>query len=669
MALIFSLGTAVLPGNNIYAANPAPLKKLTMKDCRAMALENSSAYESAENSVYSKQAARDSAVKSLKLKQKNMSTFRWSPLLSFHFPEKPNFAQASEFQFKPLALQADITTAQHKMQDTVFSVNENINNLYTNIVSLQENLAFNEKRLASLEDGIAHNKARLKLGEANQADIDRQQKKADTLTNTIASDRRNLEAQLKKMSKLLGKDVTTGYKFEKPFVEAVIDRSSLQALKDYTEDRDETYYEACAAATTAKIELQTNSGLVRNKYGSDYNMISSYVNAALNDQDVSSKAFKKDYKAFLDRIDSYWEGKKRILFIKIPRLWFKGSLDGTRYIEDDPYTLYQNVLDYVAARKDAEAAKEELDQNVEDTFNNYVSIKNSYQNYQKDLDKMEKDMQAYAVKNRQGQMTLEEYETEEEAYEDMQNSLLDTMKLYTTTLYSFDRLTCGGISALLSGTDADLQTAVVGESYVNKESKDATYFLKAIVQRELFELTIFIPEDFPTEITDFELWCDNKQIGERTPKDKSLRHLALSKDNVTEVKIRLYNGEEFVDDCKIDPGEETGILNITTARNINKDETGIVGTYEVNISDVTGLATLKITPEKSEEIEGYRVLTKDGTPMGTGDVLPITKGFTHLSLMSTDLSDLSLEMYGEGSALKYKAHFDVANGKIRKNDE
>lgn len=667
LSLTLSLSLCLMPSGQIYAANTKP-KTLTMKECRALALENSSAYESAENSVYSKQAARDSAIKGLKLKQKNMSTFRWSPLLSFKFPTKPNFAEASEFQFKPVKLASEISVAEHKMQDTVFTVNENVNNLYTNIVSLQENLAFNEKRLVTLEEGIAHNKARLKLGEANQADIDRQQKKADTLKNTIASDRRNLEANLKKLSKIIGKDVTTGYKFEKPFVEATIDRSSLDALKTYTEDRDETYYEASMAATTAKMELQTNYSLMRNKYGGDINYISGYVNAALAGQDVSSKAFKKQYKAFLDKIDSYWQGKKRILFIKIPRLWFKGSLDGTRYIEDDPYVLYQNVLDYVGARKDAEAAKEELDQSVEDNFNNYISIRNSYNNYLKDLDKAEQDMKVYAVKNRQGRMTLEEYETEQEAYEELQNSLLDTMKLYTTTLYSFDRLTCGGISALLSGTDADMQTAVVGESYVEKDEKEAMYYLKSIIQSEMFELSLYIPEGFPTEITDFELWCDNKLVGERTPVDGKLRHLALSKEKVSEVKIRLYNGEEFVDDCKINPEDESGVLNITTARNVNKDEAGDLGTYEVNISDVTGLATLTITPDKDKEIESYRVITKDGAPLGSGSILPVSKGFTHLGLVSTDLQELNVELYGSDKSLKYTARFDTVNRKIKKKE-
>ena len=110
-----------------------------------------------------------------------------------------------------------------------------------------------------------------------------------------------------------------------------------------------------------------------------------------------------------------------------------------------------------------------------------------------------------------------------------QNALFDSMKLYTTTLYSFDRMTCGAVSAMLSGTDLDMQTAVVGESYVTKEGKDAMYFMKSIIQREMFDLSIFIPENFPVEITDFELWCDNIQVGERTKKDNALRHLLLQR--------------------------------------------------------------------------------------------------------------------------------------------
>ncbi|MCR5774428.1 MAG: hypothetical protein K6G42_05030 [Lachnospiraceae bacterium] len=644
-------------------------KTLTLSAARSLALENSDAYESAQMGVDSKQASRDSALKSIKLKQKNLSTFRWTPLLNFKFPEKPDFAEASEFQFKPLQLASDIDVAQHKVQDTVFTVNENVNNLYVEIVTTQETLAFNEQKLETLNAGIAHNKARLKLGEANQSDIDRQQKKADTLSNTIAANRRTLEADLKKLSSITGLDVTTGYTFEKPYVEARIDRSSLPALIEYTEDRDQTYYQACATATTAKLELSTNYNLMSSKYGSDIGMISQYINSALNDKDISSSAFKNDYKKFLEKIDSYWQGKKRIfLFIKIPREWMKGSLDGTRYIEDDPYTLYQNALDYHEARKDEQAAKKELDASVEDAFNNYISVRSSYEQYIKDVDKMAEDMKQYAVKNRMGYMTFEEYEDQEDQYEELQNSMFESMQLYTTTLYSFDRLTCGGVSALLSGTDQDMQTAVVGESYVEKNEKQAMYFLKPIIQRELFELSIFIPEDFPVEITDFELWCDNIMVGERTAKDKALRHLALSKDKIDEVKIRLYNGDEFIDDCVINPDEESGPLNIVTEMNIRKDETGDIGTYNTTISSVTSLMTLSFKPLESENIKYYRVLASDGTPLGDGKIREITKSFTHLGLVSGDLSQLSIEFYDESKALKYNGYLDVANKKIKKKD-
>ncbi len=486
------------------------------------------------------------------------------------------------------------------------------------------------------------------------------------------SDQVALEADLKKLSKTLGLDVTTGYKFQKPYVEATIDRSSLEPLQTYTADRDETYYEAAMTATAARIQLSTNYNITRNFYGSDTNIISGYVNQALNGQQVSSKAFKADYKKFLDKVDSYWKGNFYIwiplwLVIVFPKEWIKGSLDGIRYVEDDPYALYQNVLDYISARKDEQSALETLNQSVEDQFNNYISVRNAYESNVKAVDDKKKDMDVFAAKNKMGLMTLEEYETEQDDYETLQNSMLDSMKLYTDTLYSFDRLTCGGVSALLSGTDADLQTAIVGQSYVTQSKDEATYYLKSIIQREMFELSIYIPDDFDVDITDYELWCDNEQIGSRTPVDKSLRHLALSKENVGKVMIRLYNGEEFIDDCVINPEDESGTLNITTRLDVNKDATGDVGTYDVTTSNVTGLATITLTPLESEGIAFFKLIDEEGKALGGDEPVDIKKGLTHLGLVSTDLDKLTVEYYDENKSLKYKGYFDTQNKKLKRD--
>jgi len=642
-------------------------KVLSLSMARTLAIRNSSEYELALMKVDSKKAERESALKAIKLKKKNMSTFRWSPLLKIKFPEKPDLAEASEFQFKPVQLAGEIQVAQRNVQDVVYKITENVNNLYVEIVTLQEINAFNENKYETLLDAIEHNKERLKMGEANQSDIDRQQKKADTLLQTLARDKRTLEADLKKLSTMIGMDVTTGYTFERPYVEATIQRSMLDKLITYTEDRDATYYEACIAATTARMELNTNYSLMKSKYRKDIKMIARYVNDALGGRSISSRAFKNAYKRFLEKIDSYWKGKKRIcLFIKIPRIWMKGSLDGTRYIEDDPYVLYQNALDYVAARKDEAAAKLELDQNVEASFNNYINIRNSYQKYQQDLAEEEVRLKQYEVQNRMGYMTLEEYEDAVDQYEELQNSMLEAMKLYTQTLYSFDRLTCGGVSALLSGTDPELHVAEAGESYVEKDESEAQYFLKPVIQRELFELSLYIPDDFPVEVTHFELWCDDQQVGERTPVDQTIRHLALTKDNIETVKIRLYNGDEFIDDCLIDPNDENGVLNIMTAMSINKEETGIIGSFLTTTNETTGLMTITFSPLESEGIRYYRVLTENGKNLGSSEKVSINEGFRHLGLVSSDLDKLTVEFYDSGGSLLYTGYMDPGNSKLMK---
>ena len=208
----------------VLKSQAANEKNISLKACRALAIQTSLDYENAEDAIESKEAEYESAVKAIKLKQKSMSQFRWSPLLNFQFPTEPDLAEASEFQYKPIAIQYDISVAQHNLQDKTFEISEKVNNLYVEIVVLQETIAFNERRLEGLEDGLKRNKARERIGEATKSDIEKIEKKLESVKNKVASDRRTLEADLKKMSKLVGMDISTGYKFERPFLEAEIKR-------------------------------------------------------------------------------------------------------------------------------------------------------------------------------------------------------------------------------------------------------------------------------------------------------------------------------------------------------------------------------------------------------------------------------------------------------------
>lgn len=92
--------------------------------------------------------------------------------------------------------------------------------------------------------------------------------------------------------------------------------------------------------------------------------------------------------------------------------------------------------------------------------------------------------------------------------------------------------------------------------------ENITYFIKPLDREVFFELSLYVPDGYPIEITDFELWADNQQVGEKTQVDSKLRHLVISKENIDKMWIRLYNNGEFVADCEIDPSEESGSLNI-----------------------------------------------------------------------------------------------------------
>ena len=220
-------------------------------------------------------------------------------LLSFKFPEKPDLSEAFEFEFKPIQIQAQIDTVNHKMTDQILEVYEAVSNLYVDIVILQDKIAFEEERLEVMNFTLLKNRAGLVTGQTAEKDVEAMERSLKALNDQIASDQRNLNADKKKLSEMIGMDVTTGYRFENPFVSSRIDRSSLNDLIQYTLDHDENYYEVSLNAATSLISLRTNYRLMEGQYGGKMSYISDFVNQAIAGQKISQKAFKNQYEEFL----------------------------------------------------------------------------------------------------------------------------------------------------------------------------------------------------------------------------------------------------------------------------------------------------------------------------------------------------------------------------------
>ena len=665
VCMIFPAGWSMAPMN----CEAAEAKTLTLTEAKKLAVANSASYEKVESQLSVKQASLSQAYRSIREKQKNMSTFRWSPLLSFKFPTKPDLSEAYEFQFKPIEIQSEIDSLEHQLTDVVLEEYEKVSTLFVDAVVLEESIRFNENRLAVFEEQLVKDKAKLKLGEASQNDIDILNTNITSLQNKIAEDRRSYEQGKKKLSDAIGMDVTTGYSFENPFVSAEISRTQLQDLIQYTLDHDQSYYDVRMAESTALISLRTNYNLMSGQYGSKMNYISSYVNQVYAGSKVNKKAFKSAYEVFLQKIDEPWQGKKKILFIRVPKEWFKGAISGIRYVEDEPYALYEAALEYEDARLERENAQKDLESEVEDTFENYVSLRNAYLAAVKAVDTAEKSLAAAESLNKLGELTNEEFTTEKEDYEELQNEMFSALADYTKALYSFDRLTCGGVSVLLADAGADLNAGGEGNSYVEAEYEGgAYYYMESIIEQEQFRLSVYIPDDFSVEVTHFELWCDGKQIGERTAIDKSIRHLTLATESIDKAFIRFYNDTEFVDDCEIDPSQQSGELQIVkqyTAASTGGDRE--LGEYSLTVNASTGIATVELSPRQDRDIAYYRISTSDGTYLTGDSYYSVDKSFRYLSLLENGIADLKITFYDASKNKLYEGYFDTAGDKLMEN--
>lgn len=644
-------------------------KVLTLRQAKALAVANSTACEKVENKILTKEASYKQAVKAIALKKKRLSTFSWSPLLSFKFPQSPNMSQAFEFTYKPLKIQSEIDTYKHKYNDTKLSEYEKVQQLFVTIVACQDKLDYNNMRLTEMEETLKKNKARVLTGEANPKDVEAMENAVTAIKSKIVSDTRDLDSSKKKLSKALGMDVTTGYTFENPFVDSEIPRDVLPKLKQSTFDNDQSYYEACATANTAYTALKLDFDLIKGHYkGGDVNIIASYVNQALNGQDVNSKAFKGAYDAFLRQIDHYWEGYKWIIFFKFPRVWFKGELDGVNFIEDEPYAMYEAALEYQDARLERDSLKEELDQQVEDAYNNYVAMRKAYTTNVTLCENTKAEMEKNTILNRIGEMTYEEYKSAQDSADEIEQAMLSSLADYSNSLYNLDRLTCGAVSQYLSGVSPDMFSVGEGVSFINDDTANgAIYNIQSIIQNEEFIFGINIPEDFDTDITDYELIVDGTVIGTKTKADKTLRHLTLVKNDTQEVKVRLYDGEKVVCDCVIDPEIYSGPLDIVTGYQVTDADDTELGTYVVKDTSY-GTEKLTIKPVEGSEIKSFRLKTEDGKYIGGTTLNKIDSSFNYIPVVGNSLADVKIECFDENSEFLYEGYFDTQNLKVKKSN-
>lgn len=663
--LLISFVTCTMPVSGCTEVLAAG-RTLTLKQAETTAMANSSKRVRILNKIELQEIKYAAAVKSIQMKKKNMSTFRWTPLLTFKFPEQPTLADEYEWQYKPLQITSMIQELQHQLQDEKLEMKETVSNLYVQIYINQQKIAFMEDNLEQAKDNLERNQARLATGKATQSDIDKMKQSIDRLTTDISLQKRDFETNKSKLSRLMNQDVTSGYQFEDPLKQADIPRTILDRLIEYTLENDQSYYEARMDTSLAYTGMNMMESMMRNQYGSKMNCIMPFINQIKAGDSVDSSAFKNTYRQMLNNVDAPWNGTKKILFIRIKKEWFKGAVDGSRYVEDDPYALYSGALEYMDALKEQNSLKDELTESVKSGFETLKTAQIAYSDAQKNCQALEEELNRGKRLNLLGQMSYEEYKDLQDEYRQQELDTLDLLAEYTKLLYSYDRLTCGGITAYLEGTDVEMKAAQGGNSFIAQElNGKAYYYINYKIEDNIFVMGVSIPEEYSLDISDFALYVNEMQIGEITPVGKELEHLALDLDQVDLAQIYLYNGDELVDVCEIDSSINQAELDIIGGYTIEQQQQEkTVATYLYTMQKNTNMVVMKITPKETENIAYYRLTDTEGNAVFGDDMIAIEDEFTYLALLVGDLADLKVVFYDTAGQELYQGTFVTGSSSI-----
>ena len=156
---------------------------------------------------------------------------------------------------------------KHQLQDELLAGKEKVSILFTEVYICQEKIQFYERSLEAAKETLKRNQIRLISGEASKADVERLEKKVSRLTTDISLQMRTFENKKGQLSKLIHLDVSSGYTFLNPFVEADIPRSVLDSLVTYTLNNDQKYYETKLETALSLESLNMMKRMMRNQYG------------------------------------------------------------------------------------------------------------------------------------------------------------------------------------------------------------------------------------------------------------------------------------------------------------------------------------------------------------------------------------------------------------------
>ena len=656
----------IVPMPSVQAAG----KSLSLTQAKKLALAESNDYRSIKSKITLKEVAYMQAVKTLQLKQKNQATYRWSPMFSFELPEELKFEEESNLVYKPAQLQTQIQQLQQELKTEVYGIYEETSLVFSKAYIYQEKVILEEEQLELLETSLEKHKGRMLLGLSTKENVEIMEEEIESLKEQLIQDKKNFEIEKEKLGKLLSLDLSSGYILTINNELNEIPRTLLEQILQYAMENDQSYYEAKLETQLALLKITENYNLLEKQYGAAVKPLEMYVQQIKSGQKVDGNALKASYDLVLEEIDSLWEGEWKILSVTIPKEWLKGDTQGVRYIEDKPYALYENILEYEETLVNQEKIRKELTAEVKEAFETVATARREYLNAKKQEGKTEKKLQKELLLNSMGELSYEEYRKSQNQYVLERLETLEKLGNYQSCFYRLECITNGAVTEYMNKSlGVPLENDGESNQYFVEEDaiSGAKYFLRSFVEDQMFEFGIYLPKNMKTDITHYELRVGDSVIGKKVEIDQTIKHLTLTLRENEKVYIRLYKKNEFVNDCEINPFTYQGELDLKEYVIKKKDTSAkrVIGNYEIIRKNEMGLMELRVHMDNAENISYYSIQNEEGKYLlSEEEKISVNDTFMYMEWLTKEVETLKILCYDKEKALRYTACFDTTNYEI-----
>lgn len=347
-----------------------------------------------------------------------------------------------------------LDSLEHEQPNLKYKIQEETAGLFADVYEGQEKTKFLAENIARLEDSCGRGEWKVRTGEMTEKELAAKEQELAALETEYSGEVRNLEAAREKLSEQINLELTEEYALEAPSADVSLDSQALPVLLESAVENNQEYYEAKMNQWIALLALETNESLMESQYGSKMEVIRPYIIQAKNGEKINSTEFKEAYDSFLESIEEPGEEGIHILFIKISKERLKISLDGVSSIEDDPYVLYANALEYADMCRQTEGAEKELRENVSAGLDNVLSLQENWSRLEEAASVQERSVSKSRILCRTGDMSYEEFGDEEETLAILETDKAETLAEIVRRTAALERLTGGGVSAYISGEKA-----------------------------------------------------------------------------------------------------------------------------------------------------------------------------------------------------------------------